>query len=497
MRRSVYPAAVGAAIGAAFAGLIVPFAVGAREDLPDQATALGQVAGAETSATPDVPGGPGGPPLAGPSGASAPGTPEPAPPVGAATTSTPAGATTVSTAVARRATDVGVSAESIKLGFLLLDLGSVARIGVSVQGDPAGQRASFDGFVAEINSRGGIHGRKVVPVYKSFDPLSEDSMREACVYLTRDAKVFAIYAPGAFSGSPLLCITEEGRTPLVYAGNVGTPSEFVRRSGGRLFSIVQASDRMMPNWANELHQIGALRGRRIGVLTSESSDPGQSVIKGALVPALERLGYEVAHVSRLSGDISTGASQVPVEVQQMRSKRVDFVFLAATTVQTTQFVQAADNQGYRPRYSISDWGGMANDTSNQNMPPSYDGTILIAQSRVGGARVKEPEGAVQRACREVYERQTKRKFPEDRGRVDAECQGVRILEGGLQAAGPDLTRASFVAGVQRLGTFEMSNWYAGSFRPGKFDAVDWSRAVRWQGDCTCLVPMAPFRRSRY
>ena len=179
---------------------------------------------------------------------------------------------------------VGVTDKQIKVGYLLLDTGSLSRIGVSVPGvDPAQQKRAFEAYMKDVNVRGGIHGRKLVGVYENFDVLSQDDMRRACLAM-RDQKVFAGVAAGGFQGPALLCVTEEGKTPLFNNGTHGTPTEYVRRSEGRLVAMFPHSDRLMLNWVAELHVMGLLKGKQIGITSQETTNPGDTVVGGGLDP---------------------------------------------------------------------------------------------------------------------------------------------------------------------------------------------------------------------
>lgn len=396
---------------------------------------------------------------------------------------------------------VGVTNSQIKLGFLLLDVNSIGRIGVAVPGvDPEQQREAFEGYMRDVNKRGGIHGRKLVGEYEVFDVLSPDDQRRACLALL-DKKVFAIVATGGFGGPALLCVTEEGRTPLFNQGSHGTPTEYLRRSQGRLVTMYPHSDRIMLNWVAELDRLGRLKGRKIGIIAQETTNPGDTVIGGGLIPALKLMGYTPTHVSRFSGDQSAAASQIPVEVQQMQRKGVDLVMIATSTLASSQFVQTADNQGFRPKYTITDWSSMNNDTSNQNMPPSYDGTLLITTYRTGEEKVGIKENAEEKACREVYERETGRtlaaKGQNEHGLTVSNCTTFKAFVGAATNAGRGLTPTSLRHGVEAIGPFPMSVWGGGSFGPGKYDAADPTRTSEWRVDCRCLIPTSDFRKNRF
>jgi ABC-type branched-subunit amino acid transport system substrate-binding protein len=399
------------------------------------------------------------------------------------------------------ATDVGVTPETIKVGFLLLDVGGVSRIGISVPGlDPAQQRAAFEAQLADVNERGGIHGRAVVGVYEKFEALNPDDHRRACLAL-RDQKVFAVVAGAGYPADPSLCITKEGRTPLVTTGGLGMPTEFLRRSDGLLFSMYPDSDRTMGSWVADLHRQGVLAGKRIGIVSQEDTNPGDTVIGGGLLPALQRFGYTAAHVSRLAGDQSTAASQVPVEVQKMKAANVDLVFLTTSMVASTQFVQTADSQRYWPRYTITDWGSMNSDTPNQSMPDSYDGTLAITFSNVGDFRVGNGENAEEQRCRRVYETHTGKELDQKGSNEFSitmqHCTTLHALLLGLAATGPELTRPALSRGMQSIGTLPMSVWGGGSLTTGKFSAADALRTMRWSKDCRCLMPVDEFRQSAY
>lgn len=507
-----YLVLVGIIVGSLLTALVVPIVFGeslggSGDDLEvsgGEGLDLGPGSSGRGSATGGAGGGPGGGQASGVAGGE-PGSTAPGGPTGAsgADPGAPAarGASAGVPGGPLQATDVGVTPDTIKLGFLLLDVGSLSRIGVAVPGvDPEQQREAFEAQLKHINDQGGINGRKVVGVYEKFDVLSADDMRRACLAI-RDQKPFAVVAAGGYQGPAVLCFTEEGQTPLITQGSHGTPTEYLKRSGGRLFTMYPHSDRLMANWVAELHQLGHLRGKKIGIISQEQVNPGNTVIGGGLVPALERFGYEPTHISQFSADQSAAASQVPVEVQQMRSKGVDLVMIAASTLVSTQFVQTADNQQFRPRYTLTDWASMNNDTSNQNMPRSYDGSILITTYRTGEEKLGVGENPAEQECRAIYEQGTGKKMEPKgenaHGLLQTNCTTLKVTLMGMAAAGPGLTKAAFSGGMQGIGEFPMTLWGGGSLGPGKFDAADQVRTAKWDFACKCILPVDDFRRSRF
>lgn len=413
---------------------------------------------------------------------------------GAATAGT--GATAGSAAAPSRpltATDTGVTPTGIRVGMLILDVGPVGKAGAAVAIDPEQQRAAWQSYVDEANAKGGINGRKIEPFYATYDVLSDDSARAACVKLTEDGKVFAVL--GGFSKpASALCVLEEHRTPMVdYIGY--HPDSLYRRSGGQLFTTFPTATRMMRNFVHELGRVGAIKGKKIGIVSDDQSDPGDET-SPILARFLKEAGHEVVHRSVLAGSAS---SQVPVEVQQMRTKGVDFVILLSATLNSQSFTQAADSQGWRPGWAGSDWGTMNGDTTMKNAGATFDGAWGVTSTRNYEFRGNIPQNAPARECQATYERRSGRKLA-PRGEAENSlsmnfCDTFRVFEAASRAAGPELTRARFANAVQNLGNWSFAAVGDGSFRPGKFDGTDQVRLQRWRVSCRCWTYVDAFHRS--
>jgi ABC-type branched-subunit amino acid transport system substrate-binding protein len=393
-------------------------------------------------------------------------------------------------AAARTASDVGVTADTIKLGVILLDLaGATSLVGGLAGASADDQQAALQAFIDEANAQGGVNGRKVSPVYTRFDPVAGDG-NVNCNQLTEDAKVFAVLSSGLF-GSPVLCVTQQHGTPLLNMG--GYIDEYYARSRGLLFTFRPSKPRSARGGVFELEREGMLKGKTIGAFTSRAGDDDVAVDKG-LVPALNQLGYKVAHISRLSAD-NTSSSQVPVEVNQMRAAGVDLIFLETNVVFDTQFVQQADSQGYRPLYALSDSDDNVSDFFLSNMPGTFEG-IGISANRTGEQRTGAPESPIDADCRRVVEKSAHKTL--ERGSAGYEtamsaCNEVRLFVRGARAAGAVLTRPRFSAGMQGVGPFPQAYTFGGSFRSGKFDAADYSRPLHADMGCRCWKPAGDFQ----
>src|SRR5439155_23502739 len=104
----------------------------------------------------------------------------------------------------------GVTADSIKIGIVIIDYKTIADFVDFTRGD---QQKIAQSFVDDINANGGVLGRKIVPVYKTYKPIGNQDTLAICTALTQDEKVFAVLGVFIdFSGDSQLCLTRDHQT---------------------------------------------------------------------------------------------------------------------------------------------------------------------------------------------------------------------------------------------------------------------------------------------
>lgn len=493
--RGTYGVLLGSGLAVLAAGLLLPFLVAAP---PADRDALGAVPGASAPGADPVVGGvgstPDGTPLVpgatpGPTVAPAPGAP--GAPVGVPVVGTQG---PVPPAAQRTASDTGITRDTISLGVLIpSDNSSEAGGSFSdVIGDPKKQ---WQAYVDELNAKGGINGRRVVPVYREYDGLDLDAQRAACVFLTEQAKVFAIVNSGGFFGDPILCVTQQHKTPFL--GQAGESLDFYAKSNGLYFSTTPNKDRVLRNMVAAAARDGAYRGKKVGLLSREGIDA--IPVDRSLKPALKAAGITVTYEARISSDDSAAQSQIPLEVQQMRSAEVDFIMLTTGLIVANVFVQQADSQRYYPQYLTSDFASGGADVYTIGMPASFAGSITYTALRTGEARAGIAEPATDAACRKVYERRTGQALDRTATEYSLTVTACGILEQfarGMRLAGVNPTRSALSAGLQSIGAWDVPFSGAGSWSRGKFDAPDVVRRGTWKADCRCWVPAGPFVRTQ-
>lgn len=504
-RSGTYLLVLGVVMGILAAGLAVPLAFGER------ATEVGLTGAGPAGGGPsdfsdpgsfqdETPGLDGaGPGLDGPGGVGGPATGGPATSVNGTTdggTGTGPGGGGSPTATKLTASDRGVTADAIRVGVLIGEVGGAAAVGMDLSSFDAGtEQKAWQGYVDEVNSRGGINGRKLILEVKRFDVVAGQA-DAACAYLTQDKKVFAVFNMGFFWTEQVLCVTEKNRTPLL-KGDPESGDDIFRRSRGYLSSTVASYDRQARNLAHEAAKAGALNGKKIGIVArSMDGKLAQAVASG-----LEAEGHSVTHVSMLANEEGTAQSQIATEVREMKDKEVGAVFMVTSPRLHANFVQAAEGQLFRPQYLVSDIFGATEDVTAQSMPSSYNGALGFSMVRSGEGAAGLPEAPVDRTCRETFERRANDTLAHDdddkRYVVLAACDVVARFEAAATLAGPNLTRDGLTAAITRLGVRPTANTGGGSYGPNKTDAADYVRTKRFDFSCTCYRLDSGFRKARY
>src|SRR5580700_7363144 len=71
----------------------------------------------------------------------------------------------------------GVSPTTIKIGITYVDLAAIQNI---INLNSGNAVDAYTALIKQINSRGGIDGRKIVPIFESIDPLGTAPAATAC-----------------------------------------------------------------------------------------------------------------------------------------------------------------------------------------------------------------------------------------------------------------------------------------------------------------------------
>lgn len=399
----------------------------------------------------------------------------------------------------RTASDQGVTADRVKIGFTVVRTGNLSATGFAL-GLRQDQQEAIRALVDWGNRSGGANGRTIDYVAVEEDPTNSSTWQPTCIQLTEDEKVFAVLAASSHLGAGNECYIEH-RVPQIASAATGVAESMFERGGGLFLSTASSGTRAALNWADQAMQegqIGPGEGE-LGLLTDECPQDVE-IYDVALKPFLQQHGVSYVE-NRMSCDIGAAQQQVPAAVLQLRQAGVDRVFLGVifTTAQT--FMQQAEAQGWRPTYLVSDLWGNNLDVLSRNFPPEqFDGTVgaTFSQSGIERAGVEYNEDI--KLCNAVLTEAGLPPITDVMGK-DAEiinhCDHFFLFRRIMDRLGPNPTRAEWPRAATEVGTLHGGYAASTTFAANKFNGGDTYALVEWRRECTCWTQIREHRPVRF
>jgi ABC-type branched-subunit amino acid transport system substrate-binding protein len=318
----------------------------------------------------------------------------------------------------------GVTATDIKIGMANALSGPTAGLGLGI-------KSGSEAYFRKVNAAGGVNGRKITLVSEDdgYDPPRTASATEK---LIKKDNVFALFG---YVGTP----TSKAALPLVVDNAVPffgafTGAEFLRAPVNKYVFNIRSS------YFNEIEmQVERLVSdagvTRFGLFYQE--DTYGKVGKEGLLLALQKRKMSIAaegHYMRNTEDVDAGLAA-------LLAVKPEAVLMVGTYKACAALVQKAHAAGYKPKFFNLSFVGTANfikaagDAAEgvyitQVVPSPFDDAIPI---------VKQYQADMKAAGVSEFD------YTSFEGYIDA----VALVE-GLKKAGPDLTRAGFLAALEKM-----------------------------------------------
>ncbi|MGI9604349.1 MAG: hypothetical protein ACR2QE_20890 [Acidimicrobiales bacterium] len=386
----------------------------------------------------------------------------------------------------------GVTADTIKLGVSMLDFGYLTENNFSPQGW-GDQQGVYQAFFDELNTRGGINGRMIDPVYTFYNPIENTEAERACIEMTEDNEVFAVLGGFVGPAEPSnVCIPGTQSTILV---------------GG-----VQDAERLAQSNAPWLFD-GSLRPRRTDVFVKLLLDEGYltesskvAIVAGrqaesdmeTVADILRDNGIDPVDVifqDATSGDIPNEDSNWAVIAEQLEQVEADTVLGMASITSTVRGLTTNDLD---VQLLVLDSGELAS-LGESVEPAAAEGAITI--NALSGDELWNHESVTE--CREIIaaaypDVEFKDPSAHEEGdeqwynSIQAYCRRVRLFELVATAAGADLTPETFLAAAEQQSQFSIPGMPFSSIAPGKTDVNDAFRLSVFdstQGDRGLIVSL--------
>jgi hypothetical protein len=427
-----------------------------------------------------------------------------------------------SSAAKPTASGPGVTDTTIAIGLPFTSNGRAAAAAFGATGEGIGggdQRQMWNAILGSVNGSGGVLGRKLVPVFHEYDATSSEPQasqeQAACATWTEDNKVFWV-SSGA-SDTLVPCLHKAG---VAQSGSALTDAStsFYQQFPYYVEAGTLQMDRVAAALPERLHAQGffgkwntasgaaGVAPVKVGIVSF--NDPRTTfAVDKVLVPGLRRFVSEPPEVVKINTPQSSadnGSSIAAIQNATLRFREAGVTHVLPFETQGagvgTFFAQGADQQKYYPRYGLTSGNGAQVlidaglwPRSQLNGAMGFGWLPLVDVRNVDNPDDGPDSNDARRSCLEIMRKAeidassaiVKRQALES-------CNTIRLLKASLEAGGPAVNRAAFLAGVHRLGrSFQSGTTFATLFDPSHHDGVSQVRPIAYMPACECIRYSGP------
>ena len=394
----------------------------------------------------------------------------------------------------------GVSATEIRLGIPYCGDCAQANAALGAGGeDPGDTQLYYKAVIDEVNARGGVLGRKLVPVFKEMSASQNiDAASQAmCEAFTKDDKVLIIFMQGEIvyecakkAGSLVNGAGGSGPVFERYPNMFAPATIRLERLGAvTVKAMVKAGwHKPEPKWPTG----------KIGLITWDNNDYRYSMEKGWLA-ALRGAGLketDVRYVAVPQSDksLADASAAISSAVLAFRDQDIDHVFIADGPAGiftgvglTLMFLNTAKSQGYYPRYGFN----TNNSPGWENLPADQQSGMLAVDS-FDTERINDEGIALnpqrERCWKLITSKGLKATDAQPTGNTAiAACEAIWFTEALVNRAAGATTLPQLIVAGESLGSSYRSPYtYGTRLAKGQHDGVALFRNSRFDDGCACM-----------
>lgn len=354
----------------------------------------------------------------------------------------------------------GVTADTIKIGFALIDTDKVReQFKIELGNAP---KELLEGLTAVLNEGGGINGRKIEVVERRFLPVGTEDPERACRELIEDEEVFAVV--GTFLGDTALCVTETHATP--YIGGFGLTPERRERSKAPFLTTGNDEGDAIREALQLLVDEDVFKGAKVAVFSN--SGMSQEFIDKHVKPVLEKGKVDVVSEARAAdtaGDAVAAQTELGRILQRFEADGADTLL---NLVGLETLVPALASTDYEPQLvfvngqtlapQVAKSFGNVNATELKGAISATPGLFPdeFADDPVLADCIKKINAATDLDVK-AKDLKTKEQDPTSRDfrNLPIVCDLFTLLKVVLEAAGDNPSSESILAGLDDLDSFEL------------------------------------------
>jgi hypothetical protein len=397
----------------------------------------------------------------------------------------------------------GVTDKEIKIAVPLLDLAGPIGNGAAGQAAADDTQKIADEAIKDVNARGGVQCRKLVPKYYKLNPIGPDQGRSGCLQILQDGPAIVADVGGfAFPQGAYLCIPQQ-KVPIIAGGNL-TPSE-VSKYSPYIAAPAAEMATIMRDTAFGFRDRGffdpAKGFKKLGLLYDECSTETNKLLDDYLA----KVGISGDKVSRYTFACPPNGFGNPADMAaaaaQHKRDGVTHVIPLTGSGSFNRYVDAAEGQLFRPKYGVTDYQGVPV-TATSNLKPNTDafnGAIAMTTGLYGVEStpgVAIPEGT--KRCQGIIAKAGLAPDLVFKGGGLA-CSQIWMVEAALKHA-KSLNPDGILPGLFGAGTVQLAYTTPDAvFRaPNKFSGGDTFATIEYDKACSCWhLPERGARRPSY
>ena len=400
----------------------------------------------------------------------------------------------------------GITATTINIGVIHVKNSAAGNAALGVAGTEVDDQTPYRVVLDDINSHGGVAGRKLKTVTAVIDTTSSQTIDQqaqaACATWTQDNKVFAILG-GAQGGIVEEC-AEKAHAINIIPGGASIPDTF-RRYPHYLEISGMNLVRMGPVTVKGIGAQGYFNGSpKLGIVTWDEPEYHTALADGYL-PALR--GFHVTpatpiayiHAPQTYNDLGGMNSDINSAVLRFSGQDIDHVMIidgaagiCAGACLGYEFLNQAQSQEYYPRYGFNDYNYA--DTSVDSLYPHQQlvGSVGVIWSDDDSSH--DVGWHTNKARESCYDLMHKHGFDYDATNqnqtyaVRAACEMFWFFRDVIARLprGATLNNDNFMTSVNQMGTsFQSLNTYVSRLSASQHDGASAVRNEAYFESCKC------------